>query len=74
MNFDIPLELTSYLTELDDFWVKNPWNYPKDQNLSAFEPNRVYQNVGGTWTPTWSSTELELTTSLAWADAGGAPV
>lgn len=30
-----------------DFWVKNPWRYPPDKNLSAFEPNRVYFNTGG---------------------------
>ena len=30
-----------------EFWVKNPWRYPSDLNLSAFEPNRVYLNRGG---------------------------
>lgn len=35
------------LTDLGDFWVANPWRYPPDQNLSAFEPNRVFLNLGG---------------------------
>ncbi len=34
------------LTERGDFWVKNPWRYPMDRNLSAFEPNRLYLNRG----------------------------
>ena len=29
-----------------EFWVPNPWRYPPDKNLSAFEPNRVYLNRG----------------------------
>ncbi|NJN14100.1 MAG: CRTAC1 family protein [Planctomycetes bacterium] len=30
-----------------DFWVPNPWRYPLDRNLSAFEPNRLFLNAGG---------------------------
>jgi len=29
-----------------EFWVPNPWRYPSDRNLSAFEPNQVYLNRG----------------------------
>ena len=29
-----------------EFWVSNPWQYPADQNLSAYEPNRLYLNRG----------------------------
>lgn len=34
---------------LNEFWVGNPWAIVRDgHNLSAFERNRVYLNVGGT--------------------------
>ncbi len=29
-----------------EFWVESPWSYPRDKNLSAFEPNRVLLNRG----------------------------
>jgi hypothetical protein len=29
------------------FWVSNPFLYPPDQNLSAYEPNQVFLNRGG---------------------------
>ena len=33
---------------LDEFWEGNPWNIVRQgHNLSAFERNRVYLNVGG---------------------------
>jgi len=34
------------LADRGDFWVKNPWRYPMDKNLSAYEPNRLYLNRG----------------------------
>ena len=33
--------------EIGEFWVPNPFRYPLDKNLSAFEPNRVLLNCGG---------------------------
>ena len=35
------------MADLGDFWVPNPWRYPPDKNLSAYEPNRVMLNCGG---------------------------
>ncbi len=34
--------------ELGEFWVGNPWFIPMQENLSAFERNRMYLNVNGT--------------------------
>ena len=28
------------------FWVRTPWRFPPNRNLSAFEPNRLYLNAG----------------------------
>lgn len=29
------------------FWVRSPWTYPADRNLSAYEANQVHLNAGG---------------------------
>lgn len=33
--------------ELDEFWVDSPWKIQHAHNLSAFERNRTFLNVGG---------------------------
>ncbi|MDA1052300.1 MAG: CRTAC1 family protein [Planctomycetota bacterium] len=33
--------------ELNEFWVGNPWTIFRQHNLSSFERNRLYLNVGG---------------------------
>jgi hypothetical protein len=34
-------------SELDEFWVSNPWYIQKTHNLSSFERNRMFLNSGG---------------------------
>ena len=29
-----------------EFWVKSPWRYPPDKNLSGYEPNQILWNSG----------------------------
>ncbi|MBN1657741.1 MAG: VCBS repeat-containing protein [Anaerolineae bacterium] len=47
-----------------DLAVGNGWHYND-------EPNRVYENVGGSLSLAWSSTEMEWTGSVAWGDWDG---
>lgn len=44
VSVETPGEVDSRLNE---FWVGNPWKIFQEHNLSCFERNRLYMNVGG---------------------------
>ncbi len=45
-NCDVP-QPGAVDAELGEFWVGNPWEIFETKNLSAFERNRLFMNVGG---------------------------